>query len=170
MVGTTPRSPLCRHGFQRGSRLLPNSRGLERLSSFLIAARFSGRWQSNTMRSVRMWSNREIISHVQDSLRDTHTLMSLIPIHPSHVLWDELSLAYLRGQMVPRACLPTHSGNSRICGELFADGRDRWMSIVAFMVADRHIVATMELLPQNFYRDRTGRYKAFQHIGIFIFE
>lgn len=168
MVGTTPRSPLCRHGFQRGSRLLPNSRGLERRSSFLIAVCFSGRWRSNTMRSVRMWSNREIISHVQDSLRDTHVDVP----HPDSPITRALGRTL--------ACVPTWAdGASGLFAHTLGQlsdmrwtprGRQEPVDVVAFMVADRHIVATMKLLPQNFYRDRMGRYKAFQHIRIFIFE
>lgn len=93
-------------------RLLPNSRGgggAERRSSFLIAFLVDDdliRWDLSATKQP--WDTR-----VQGLFHDdTHVDVPHL-IRPSHVFRDELSLAYLRGQMVPRACLPTHSGSSR---------------------------------------------------------
>lgn len=143
--GRSPDLHVCHHGFQRGSpkRLLPNSRGPERRSSFLIVVRFSSRWRSNTMRSVRCEAT---VRYARARLIPwyTHTLMFLIWFaHHTCSVTNSRSRTYV-GRCLGPVCPHTRAALAR--GELLADGRDRWMSVLAFMVADRHI-ATMELLP-----------------------
>lgn len=158
--GDEAKSPLCRHGFQRGSskRLLPNSRGSKWRYFFLIAVRFSG--------SVRVWRSN---CKIQYRACKTHSMIYTrwCPSSDS-LITHALKHDSRSGTYVGRWCLGPVCPHTRARG-FFVDGRDQWMLIFAFMVVDRHVAATMELLPQNFCRNRTAIYRTyFNFIEIFI--
>lgn len=57
------------------------------------------------------------------------------------------------GRWWPRACLPTHPGNS---GKFLADGRDRWMSIVYSSGSSDDEIAAAEFLWKLYGRVQFG--------------